>query len=161
MSSIAIDKLRRCKKCQTLFNDNSSPKGFCPADGHRHEGSEFNYQLTFGVPTSDAQPGWRRCTKCEAIFFDDANKGRCPSDPKAQAHHTPDPARNFEVPHGRPETDHVRAGWEFCTKCNVLFYARSNEPNMNHCTGGGEHAFNPGAFHFTLTHGKPLPVLID
>ncbi|HEX6665826.1 MAG TPA: hypothetical protein VF081_04465 [Solirubrobacterales bacterium] len=161
MSTIAIDGLRRCKKCQTLYRDSSSSKGFCPADGGTHERSGLNYQLTFGIPTSDAQPAWRRCTKCEAIYFSGDRKGRCAADPNAQAHHTPDDSRDLSIPHGRPETEHVQAGWEFCTKCNVLFYSRSTEPNMNHCTGGGEHAAHPDAFHFTLTHGQPLPVRID
>jgi hypothetical protein len=161
VSTIAIAELRRCKKCQTLYNNgSSSSKGFCPADGRKHEETAFNFQLMFGIPQSDAQSGWRRCKRCEAIFFNN-DEGRCAADPNAQEHHTPDMARDLRIPHGRPETEHVQAGWEFCTKCNVLFYARSDEPNMNHCTAGGEHAFNPGAFHFTLVHGQPLPVKLD
>jgi hypothetical protein len=161
VSTIAIDDLRRCKKCQTLYNDDSSSKGFCPADGRHHERGGFNYQLTFGIHTSDAQSGWRRCKRCEAIFFNGEEKGRCPADVNARDPHTPDMARDLSVPHGRPETDHVQAGWEFCTKCNVLFFARSTEANMDHCTAGGEHVLHPDAFHFTLVHGQPLPVKID
>ena len=166
MSTIAIEHLRRCGKCQTLYNnDRSSSKGFCPADGRRHEethsSSNFNFQLMFGTRQSDAQFDWRRCKECEAIFFNGDGKGKCAADPNAQNRHTPDMSRDFGVPHGRPEAAHVQAGWEFCTKCNVLFYARSDEPNMNHCTGGGEHEFNPGALHFTLIHDQGLPVKLD
>lgn len=162
MSTIATAGLRRCRKCQTLYNSNPpSAQGSCPADGHTHEKTAFDFQLMFDIPQSDAQSEWRRCTRCEAIFFNDKKKGKCNADPDARDPHTPDMARNFGVPHGRPETEHVQAGWEFCMKCNALFFARSDEPNMNHCTGGGEHVSHPDAFHFTLTHGQKLPVKLD
>lgn len=162
MSTIAIAELRRCRKCQTLFNNNPpSTQGSCPADGHTHEKTAFNYQLTFGIPQSDAQSEWRRCKRCEAIFFNDDGKGKCNADRNAKEPHTPDMTHNLAVPHGRPESEHVQGGWEFCVKCNGLFYDRSDEANVNHCTGGGEHEFHPEALHFTLIHGQKLPVKLD
>ncbi len=162
MSTIATDGLRCCKKCQTLYDNNSSSdKGFCPADGRQHEREGFNYQLSFGINTSDAQSDWRRCKRCLALFYNGYGQGKCAADPDAQEPHEADMKRDFWVPHGRPETKNVEAGWEFCTKCNVLFYARSKKRNANHCTGGGEHEANPEARRYTLTHDRPLPVLID
>ncbi|MDX6633936.1 MAG: hypothetical protein QOF06_139 [Solirubrobacterales bacterium] len=162
MSSIAVKNLRRCKKCQSLYDNNSSSnKGFCPADGQSHERSNFDYQLTFGISERNAQSNWRRCTRCQAIFFNGYQQGRCPADPDAREPHRADPARDFRIPYGRPESEHVRAGWEFCTKCDALFYAHSQAPEENHCTAGGEHQAHPDAYRFALTHGRPLPVLID
>lgn len=153
----AMSELRRCGKCQTLYyNGKTSTKGFCPADGRRHEPTDFNFQLLIGIPESDAQSGWCRCERCEAIVFNDGG-GVCDADPNAKEHHRPDTSRDLGIPHGRAETDHVQGGWEFCVKCHALFYSRSTAANMNHCAGSGEHEANPGALHFTLIHGQPLP----
>jgi hypothetical protein len=161
VSPIAIDGLRRCKKCQTLYDDRARGKSFCPADGQRHEPGKFDYQLQFGIAEQSTQSDWRRCQHCQAIFFNGYAHGRCPSDPGAKQPHVADPAQDFHVPYGRAENDHVQAGWEFCVKCNVLFYSGSTTPNATHCTAGGEHEANPDGLHFTLVHGLPLPVLID
>jgi hypothetical protein len=161
MSPIAVDNLRRCQKCQALYDDGGRASSFCPADGHRHEPGKFNYQLQFRLAEQSSQSDWRRCQKCQAIFFNGYAQGRCASDPQARAPHAADPARDFRVPYGRGEDGHVQAGWEYCVKCDVLFYSRSTTPNADHCTAGGEHEANPDALHFTLVHGRPLPVLID
>jgi hypothetical protein len=155
VSTNAISELRRCTKCQTLFyNGKVSSGGFCPADGRRHEPeSHFNFHLKAAGQESDAQGGWCRCKNCEAVFFNNG-EGVCDADPNLASPHVAAEGHDFGVPHNRPEDDFVQSGWEFCTKCNVLFYAHSREENMNHCAGTGEHAFNPGALHFTLEHGE-------
>jgi hypothetical protein len=162
VSSIAIDELRRCKKCQALY-DNNSPthKGFCPADGRQHERGNFDYQLMFGVHQLEAQSDWRRCKRCQVIFYNGFGQGRCAADPDAQDPHSADMSRDFWVPYGQLETEQLQVGWEFCTKCNVLFYAHSQTPNANHCTAGGEHEPNPDARRYSLVHGMPLPVPFD
>jgi hypothetical protein len=159
--AIATDNLRRCKKCQVLYDNSSSNKGFCPADGHQHERGGFNYQLSFRFAKPNTQSDWRRCKKCQAIFFNGMGQGRCAADVDARDPHTADMARDFGVPYGDSETEHVQTGWEFCTKCNGLFYSRSKTPNANHWTAGGEHASSPEARRYNLVHGRPLPVLFD
>jgi hypothetical protein len=162
VSTIAVDGLRRCEKCQTLYKTPaSSDRSFCPADGQQHARGDFNYQLTFGINERNTQSNWRRCTRCQAIFFNGYGQGKCASDPAAQAPHTADVTKDFRVPHSRQGTDHVQTDWEFCTKCNVLFYSRSKTLNANHCTAGGEHEASPAASRFALIHDRPLPVLID
>jgi hypothetical protein len=149
--------MRHCAACHALFNDRERFKGLCPASGgpHRSDG-HFNYTLFFGMPdNSQLQGAWRPCDRCQAIYFDGyPDKKTC----DAGDGHRPNPVFpqfNFMLPHEIQATTDREPGWEYCTKCQVLFLNRENE--SSHCAAGGNHELNPGAFHFVLSHGSHPP----
>jgi hypothetical protein len=158
-SSIAavssVHDFRHCEACHALFSDREDFKGFCPASGRAHVSDQrFNYTLFFGLPDNpQLQGAWRRCQRCQAIYFDGfPDKHQCDA---REGVHLPDPRLTFVLPHDIQATTGREAGWEFCTKCKALFRNQDNE--NSHCAAGANHEFNPGAFHFVLSHGLNPP----
>lgn len=105
------------------------------------EGTEITH-----APT---QPGWRRCTKCEGLFFGGQNTtaGTCPSG----GQHTADTSRNF-APYLfwydqfslDPTSADLEHGWRYCHKCQGLF---DNNGIHNHCPAGGLHDGSESGFY--------------
>ena len=63
---------RRCKNCQGLFFGDNQPSSHCPAGpaGTTHNGtSSSDFRLIKDVPTAPGQHAWRRCNKCQGLFF--------------------------------------------------------------------------------------------
>lgn len=74
---------RWCSKCCGLFFAGNETKGVCPkGDAHDDSGSG-KYVLRVGVDKSDTAEGvqgnWRRCKKCEGLFYPASAGGSCPA----------------------------------------------------------------------------------
>lgn len=74
---------RWCSKCCGLFYTGNESKGVCPK-GEAHDASgSGNYVLRVGVDKSDnaegVQGNWRRCKKCEGLFYPASAGGSCPA----------------------------------------------------------------------------------
>jgi hypothetical protein len=144
----ALD-MRQCTKCLSLFFNPEVAKSACPSDGRTHAPGRFNFILDFGRPPRAHEQGdWYRCVRCQAVFFGGPSgiQGICDRHGRHQA----DTHQNFVLPHGLDGSDNAQTGWEFCTKCFVMFYDGLDK-NGN-CAGTGEHQRHPDAFHFVLTH---------
>ena len=92
---------RNCRKCQVMFFNGFKTKGVCPADGQHDAALGFNFVLPHDVRPQDvhvtdhAQPEWRNCRKCQAIFFNGfPTKGVCP----AGGEHDAAQSFNFVLP---------------------------------------------------------------
>ena len=90
------------------------------------------------------QDNWRRCAKCNMMFFNGFRKSRCPAGGRHQAR----VGANFVLPYDGRETPTAQAGWRFCNKCESLFY--DGFPNKGVCPGKGGH-FAMG-YNFVLPH---------
>jgi hypothetical protein len=78
---------RWCSKCGGLFYNGNETKGTC-TDGKEHDGGGVsgNYVLRVGSEAGEknVQGGWRRCKKCEGLFYGAATQPTvCPA---GQAH---------------------------------------------------------------------------
>lgn len=74
---------RWCNKCNGLFYAGNETNGKC-TDGKEHDGgTSGHYVLRVGVDKSDTADGvqgnWRRCTKCEGLFYPSTSGGSCPA----------------------------------------------------------------------------------
>jgi hypothetical protein len=75
---------RWCSKCAGLFFAGNDTKGVCP-DGKEHDaGVSGKYVLRVAVEKNEAdktvQGGWRRCKKCEGLFYANNNFPKvCPA----------------------------------------------------------------------------------
>lgn len=82
---------RWCSKCQGLFFAGNESKGTC-TDGKEHDGGiSGKYVLRVAVEKNEAdktvQGNWRRCKKCEGLFYVTAT---FPSSCPAGKEHDPD-----------------------------------------------------------------------
>jgi hypothetical protein len=108
---------RWCDKCGVMFYDGFPDKGHCIAGGgHEPVGTGNTFTLPHDIAeTPFAQPQWRFCDLCHAMFFDGyADKGLCagnqvgssigPTDihriPKFAGHHSS--GFTFVLPHDLP-----------------------------------------------------------
>lgn len=74
---------RWCSKCNGMFFTGNETQGVCPK-GDAHDGSTSGkYVLRYGVDKSDnadgVQGNWRRCKKCEGLFYPATAGGSCPA----------------------------------------------------------------------------------
>ena len=94
-----------------------------------------------------AQRDWRRCGKCQAMFFDGyQNKGVCAA---GGGHQAGNRIHEFALPHDVPGTSNAQTDWRFCDKCHAMFYAGPNYPT-GVCPAGGGH--NAAGYNFVLPH---------
>lgn len=115
-----------------------------------HQTSGHGLKLFHSVPGPNREGGWRRCRRCEQLFFDgfeDGNKGACPKWDKPRPGHVAAPdSPEFFLPFDvAPHTDQQN-DWRFCTKCNVLFFLPHNVDGD--CAAGGKHRAH--AFNYVL-----------
>ncbi len=139
---------RYCGKCHALFFDGYPDKGKCPADG-AHEAIGYNFVLPHNIAeTPNAQKDWEFCVKCNGMFFNGyPDKGKCPTGGGHQHH--PE-AYRFILPHNIAETPNAQKDWEFCVKCNGMFF--NGYPDKGKCPAGGGHQHHPEAYRFVLPH---------
>ncbi len=73
---------RWCSKCGGLFYTGNETKGTC-TDGKEHDGGiSGKYVLRVGSEAGEqnVQGGWRRCKKCEGLFYGAASQPTvCPA----------------------------------------------------------------------------------
>jgi hypothetical protein len=121
---------RFCDKCFAIFFDSQGPSGFCPVGGDSgHNPQGFAFVLPHDVPASPtAQPDWRFCDKCFAMFFDAAaTKGVCP---RGEGHHAQ--GFPFVLPHTPELTATTLHLWTDSLRCHSetpgIGIAESDEP---------------------------------
>ncbi len=140
---------RFCNKCQVLFNTRHD-SGSCASGGtHIAQGHDFFFPLR--VPdTPTVQKNWRRCIKCQAMFFNGyQEKGRCAAGGGHKA--DTDPDNNYAIPHDIPGTPTKQTDWRFCNKCQAMFY--DGYPAKGTCAAGGSHVAQ--GYNFVLPHNRP------
>lgn len=94
-----------------------------------------------------AQEGWRRCRKCQIMFFAedlDRGFGVCP----AGGAHDPSSRDHYYLRRGPERAGVQQAGWSWCMKCTGL-YARVRG-NMGVCPARGPHDNFSGAYAVLL-----------
>jgi hypothetical protein len=73
---------RWCHKCQGVFFAGNASQGVCAAD---HQAHDANHSGHYAMIWDDGvnfigQPDWRRCRKCEGLFFSgNQTQGLCPT----------------------------------------------------------------------------------
>jgi hypothetical protein len=156
---VLTDVIRYCDKCHALFFHGKANVGVCPADGRHHYANDtsFRFVLSYNVPeTPTGQTSWRRCQKCQVIFFDGySDKGRC----DAGDAHDGDLDYDFMMPHDFVGSLQDQKAWEYCTKCKAMFY--DGYPDRGHCAAGAGHERDPNAYRFLLPHGQPSGLIDD
>jgi hypothetical protein len=90
------------------------------------------------------QNNWRRCSKCNMIFYHGYRRSLCP----AGRRHEAMLGANFNLPYNVPETPTAQAAWRFCNKCESLFF--DGYPKKGVCPGKGGH-FAMG-YNFVVPH---------
>lgn len=99
---------------------------YCPTFGI-HDGSESrNYELVYNIqdPIWMGQSGWNWCNKCRGLFYGvHESSSACPAD---GGNHSGSGSGNYLlVEFGGdqyPVTDFYQTGWDWCFKCQGLFY---------------------------------------
>jgi CubicO group peptidase (beta-lactamase class C family) len=98
---------------------------------------------TFGMASfPQVQPSWRRCVRCQSLYFESGGAGVC----AAGGSHEADPLRDYQLMHravpqlqasGKAELvyPYGQIGWRRCAKCRVLFQAGEGSD----CPAGGAH----------------------
>jgi len=117
------------------------------------------------IPVVKFQHGWKRCTKCQGLFFG-SNNGKCPNDNKT---HTEASGENYSLIY-EPYSDQAQKipshqpHWRWCKKCQSLFYFPKNMEEkagkppivvFDHgkCSEGGMHSREGSSIY----HLKILP----
>ena len=78
------------------------------------------------------QGGWRRCKKCEGMFYGETSRGgKCP----AGGAHDKSESGNYLVTQNTPD-DSGQHYWRWCNKCQGMFYAGHGTGT---CSSGGGH----------------------
>lgn len=129
---------RNCVACAGTFFASNETRGRCPAraDGGPHDDTG---SLRLGVHhgeavTSNMQGGWRRCERCQGMFFgrDGADAGVCP----AGGAHRLGSSDNYFLAHSGASATPT-AGWRWCSRCEGLFHTDGS--TAGRCPGGGTH----------------------
>lgn len=83
---------RWCSKCNGMFYAGNETKGVCPKGDAHDDSISGKYVLRVGVDKGENAEGiqgnWRRCKKCEGLFYPASAGGSCP----AGKDHDPDTA---------------------------------------------------------------------
>jgi len=133
-------------KCHGMYYAGSFVS-VCPS-GSLHDkaaGSSRDYvmlrdYLNSGVPdqirppNAPGQTGWRRCHKCQGLFFGGNPGSKCPLD--HQPHLSTD--ANYTLLPYRPTAPGER-GWRWCDKCQGLYFGNA----LNTTCPAGEHHRTP------------------
>jgi hypothetical protein len=142
-----------CRKCAALFQGFTRrapipvgplPQGgVCPSGG-THEANPpnpANGDFLMALPYNGAEDAlnqgkWRRCVKCESMFWTgySPNQGVCPAD---HAAHQPADQINYVLPHDQPEDANHQANWRRCLKCYGTFWDGLWMKGV--CPAGGSH----------------------
>jgi hypothetical protein len=150
---------RFCHRCNVLFFDGGKNKGSCPAPtggAHEAEAMGFNFSLPLCCEeTPTQQRKWRRCLRCQALFFDGfRKKGPC----SAGGDHAADRNNQYFLGHSHSVSGNknLQPDWRFCDKCLVMFFTgpTAHDPSRSEqkgrCAAGGAH--RAVGFVFVLSH---------
>jgi hypothetical protein len=131
----ALGGWRLCEKCGLLAHVHKP--GVCYAGGaHDDSWMEFSNALVYSVLRDTApygaQPGWRRCGKCQSLSYGEFEIGPCPAG-GTHDHSTSGVYSLFQSSdaNGQP-------GWRRCAKCNGLGFIQLS-PGV--CRDGAPHDF--------------------
>lgn len=97
------------------------------------------------------QPGWRRCSKCQAMFYAGSGMGVCP----AGGAHSVLGSRHYVERIGGDVANVQQGGWSWCTQCQGFFYSRASG-GMGHCPAGGAHV-KTGSSTYAAVIGEDGP----
>jgi hypothetical protein len=96
-------------------------------------------------PQAGTQDQWRRCTKCNTLYFNGyRDRGRCP----AGGAHSGAPLTNFILAYDDSPGGAGQRDWRYCTKCKALFFDGYAQKGV--CAGGGGHA--AAGYNFRMRH---------
>jgi hypothetical protein len=99
--------------------------------------------LAFGAPV---QGDWRRCSKCNQLFFDGyADKGRC----SAGGGHAAGP-REYLLTYD-DSTGPGQGDWRYCSRCKTLFFNGYSAKGVCPRDGGSHLA---AGYNFFLPHDR-------
>jgi hypothetical protein len=132
-----------CKKCAGLFFADG-PATHCPVTSPtaHHDGGASNvYRLVHDAPNDPGQHHWRRCEKCQGLFFGDTPTSVCPGN-AGGAHaigNSPDYALALSI-------EDIQQDWRWCSRCQGLYYKPDGD---GVCKAGGSH-LSAGSQNYTL-----------
>jgi hypothetical protein len=102
-----------------------------------------------GTVINDIQRGWRLCSKCAALVFEN-NAGDCPKGGSHEYH----PARYYGVPY-KVRVPNGQAGWRFCNRCARLCWGKF----LTGCgSSQGKHDFT-GSAVYSMYMNYPPPLV--
>lgn len=141
---------RFCHKCNVLFFDGDRNKGRCPAPtGGAHEAikTAFNFSLALCCEeTPKKQKKWRRCLKCQALFFNGFDTKKFPC--SAGGNHLTNFDKQYFLVHSVGGDNRRQPDWRFCDRCLVMFF--NGFEQKGRCAAGGAHRAQ--GFVFVLDH---------
>ena len=126
-----------CRKCQGLFfSGNALNSGVCPADKQAHDGSQSGrYAAVLGEDAPGQQGRWRRCYKCQGMFFSgNRAQGVCPADSQS---HDGSQSVNYAMVFDNMYMPTRQGSWRWCLKCQGFFFV--GNPDKGTCPAGGVH----------------------
>jgi hypothetical protein len=154
-SGFREEQWRWCAKCHGLYFSGTptsgSIGGACPTGGSHAHGGSANYLLTVNSNVA-GQKGWRRCHKCQGLFFGGNPGSHCP----AGGAHSKTDSGDYVVVHNTP-TAPGQADWRWCSKCQGLFFA--GNPGSTCPADHAQHT-TAGSGNYTLAMmgpGDPQP----
>jgi hypothetical protein len=157
---------RRCQKCEEMFWYGYYPnQGVCPVDHGKHElADQINYVLPHDQSEdSHHQDNWRRCLKCNGMFWDGRwTKGSCPAGDTHSAEDPKDPMKCLQdeliLAYDVSEDSNNQANWRFCTQCFGMFFdgyaVKGVCPVRN--PDGSKKGHIGGVHNFVLPHDIPV-----
>ena len=132
----------------------SPQRGWCPHDDRRdrldpHHVLGLHFALPHELSESiTQQPNWRRCQKCESLFYDGfpGNRGACH---KGGQHEPQAGGLNYTLPHDISSDAGNQSNWRQCVKCLSLFFWDGHSP-QGFCPAGGQHEGQITANNYVL-----------
>jgi M6 family metalloprotease-like protein len=100
-----------------------------------------------------AEPGWRRCTLCQALVRGEDQCGACPSTNAVSGMHSLHPDNHGLVTNNLAAPG--QSGWRQCAKCLGLFYG--SQQSQSDCPAGGRHEASNSP-NYTLIYDNPEAV---
>ncbi|MGV8175270.1 MAG: metallophosphoesterase family protein [Methanothrix sp.] len=104
-----------------------------------------NVELIY-IPPAKYQDGWRRCSKCQGLFYSpNVKKSICPEG----GEHSPGTTR-YSLAYDSNSSG--QRDWRWCSKCQGLYFG----PNIKEskCPNGGNHV-NSGSRTYTIIKDNP------
>jgi hypothetical protein len=90
------------------------------------------------------QDNWRRCGKCNMIFYAGYRKSLCPAGRRHEAR----VGANYLLPYDVPGNANAQGAWRFCHRCESLFF--DGYPAKGACPAKGGHS--AAGYVFVLPH---------
>jgi hypothetical protein len=85
------------------------------------------------------QKNWRRCNKCQGLFYAGHNNGVCPN---SRDGHDGSDSKNYSLHYNEPDAEGQHE-WRYCKKCQGLYYAggrpKVHVGDVHVCPAGGVH----------------------